>query len=490
MEETPSSHPVAVIPTVVTEKEESEMNEEKAVHELSKALVADILPSKEEITLDQIGQNGNGDHFNGLSGEKDEFGGSAHAKIHEEHQEDMKQPLIDLEPEVHPAEDQEVPEPTRVEEDKEKPPTPTVDQATPDSALSEEEQQEDKIAPPTPPPSHFETPVPEGEDIQEDVARKLIEQHLEQNELVDDPVAAKPLEHKHPHVDEDIVESQDVPKEPEAKLELDTSPVSEDIVSSEEVLTESQLPLSPTAETPSAVPLDTPEEVTNPSVASVKSLDLTSAEPKEADVVAKKETKHEEPSSEAPVPPKETAPEPVVEQEIVESEPVSENVPQVEAQEHAAHPPTEPKLVEQEDEPVKHVLLEPDNLEEVKEPEPPHTPPVQHGSAAAVVHASHAAARPKTPEITIDTTATESDAHKSPKFPVESESTPVVHEEKPARPPPPVKTHSQEENKPSTSEAAADHPSSGDEGNKEKKTGTLTRARESIANARKRCAIL
>lgn len=121
----------------------------------------------------------------------------------------------------------------------------------------------------------------------------------------------------------------------------------------------------------------------------------------------------------------------------------------------------------------------------MKEPEPPHTPPVQHGSAAAVVHASHAAARPKTPEITIDTTgaywnctslptvntvplATESDAHKSPKFPVESESTPVVHEEKPARPPPPVKTQSQEENKPSTSEAAADHPSSGDEGNKEK----------------------
>lgn len=78
----------------------------------------------------------------------------------------MKQPLIDLEPEVHPSEDQEVPEPTRMEEGKEKPPTPTVDQATPDSALSEEEQQDDRIAPPTPPPSHFETPVPEGEDIQ------------------------------------------------------------------------------------------------------------------------------------------------------------------------------------------------------------------------------------------------------------------------------------------------------------------------------------
>lgn len=47
-------------------------------------------------------------------------------------------------------------------EDTEKPSSP-VEQATPDSALSEEDTQEDKLEPPTPPPStNFETPVPEG----------------------------------------------------------------------------------------------------------------------------------------------------------------------------------------------------------------------------------------------------------------------------------------------------------------------------------------
>lgn len=113
--------------------------------------------------------------------------------------------------------------------------------------------------------------------MQEDVARKLEHLHLEQDNLVQD--SADKAEPKAPSAEEDVVESEEVPKVAEPKLEETSvaesvpSPGSEDIVSSEDVPKEAPQPFSPVEEVPviKEEPLVS-EELTNASLASVREI--------------------------------------------------------------------------------------------------------------------------------------------------------------------------------------------------------------------------
>jgi hypothetical protein len=167
-------------------------------------------------------------------------------------------------------------------------------------------------------------------------------------------------------------------------------------------------------------------------------------------------------------------------EETVQAETKEEVVAQVEPQQNALHPPgPEPKLVEDEPEPVKHALLEPHDLAEVKEPEPEHTVVHERPSSPRVLVA------PKLPNIPI--VEVEEVEPKTAKFPVESA---------PERPAPPTEAGAVQDVKVETSATSnvketlseehdkPHHPAT--DGAREKK-GPISRA---AAAVRKQCSIL